>query len=70
MNGVEATQIIHLFRPELPIIATTAYAQTGDEYRFKSAGCNGYITKPIKRDKLIELIDKYIPNTLLANESC
>jgi PAS domain S-box-containing protein len=70
MNGVEATQIIHLFRPELPIIATTAYAQTGDEFRFISAGCNGYITKPIKREKLIELVDKYIPNTLLANEPC
>lgn len=70
MNGVEATQIIHLFRPELPIIATTAYAQTGDEYRFISAGCNGYITKPIKRDKLLELIEKHIPNSLFANESC
>lgn len=70
MNGMEATQIIHLFRPDLPVIATTAYAQTGDEYRFLSAGCNGYISKPIKKDKLLELIQKHIPNSLFANESC
>ncbi|HET9569880.1 MAG TPA: response regulator [Bacteroidales bacterium] len=59
MNGLEATQRIHEFRPELPIIATTAYAQTGDEHRFLAAGCNGYLSKPISKDNLIQLIQKY-----------
>lgn len=59
MNGLEATQLIHGFIPELPIIATTAYAQTSDEYRFLSAGCNGYLVKPVKRDSLLLLLKKY-----------
>jgi PAS domain S-box-containing protein len=59
MNGLEATRLIRGFRPELPIIATTAYAQTGDEQRFLDAGCNGYLAKPIKKDKLLALIQKY-----------
>ncbi len=60
MNGLEATQFIHKFRPDLPIIATTAYAQTGDENRFLSAGCNGYLAKPLKKNDLMALIQKYI----------
>lgn len=60
MNGIEATKLIRDFRPELPIIATTAYAQTGNEHRFLEAGCNDYISKPIKKEKLLSLIRKYV----------
>ncbi|MFA5419995.1 MAG: response regulator, partial [Bacteroidales bacterium] len=59
MNGLEATKVIHEIRPELPIIAMTAYAQTDDEYRFMAAGCNGYLAKPIKKDKLISLLQTF-----------
>jgi len=60
MNGIEATKLIHEFRPDLPIIATTAYAQTGDENRFMAAGCNGYLAKPIKRADLLSIMKKFI----------
>lgn len=60
MHGDEATKQIRTFRPDLPIIATTAYAQTGDEQRFLKAGCNDYIAKPIIKEKLLALIRKYI----------
>ena len=60
MNGLEATKLIHKFNPELPIIATTAYAQTGSENKFLAAGCNGYLAKPIKKDDLLKMIEKYI----------
>ncbi len=59
MNGIEATQLIHEFWPELPIIATTAYAQTGDEHRFLAAGCNGYLAKPVKKESLEALLNNY-----------
>ncbi len=59
MNGIEATQLIHKFRPELPIIATTAYAQTGDEHRFLAAGCDGYLPKPARKADLLALLQKY-----------
>ena len=56
MNGIEATRLIREFRPEIPIIATTAYVQTGDEQRFREAGCNGYLAKPIEPEELINRI--------------
>lgn len=59
MNGLEATKLIRDIRPDLPIIATTAYAQTGDEERFLSEGCNDYLSKPIRKEKLMEIIRKY-----------
>ncbi len=62
MNGLEATRIIREFRPDLPIIAITAYVQTGDKQRFIEAGFNDYLSKPIKREKLYSLIQKYDGN--------
>jgi CheY-like chemotaxis protein len=65
MNGLEATRLIREFRPNLPIIATTAYALTGDENRMLSAGCNAYLSKPIRPEALTalmqELVGKRIP---------
>lgn len=60
MNGLEATKLIREFRSDLPIIVTTAYAQTGDEPRFLAAGCNGYLAKPIRKEKLFKLLEKYL----------
>jgi PAS domain S-box-containing protein len=60
MNGLEATKLIREFRPDLPIIATTAYAQTGDEQRFLAAGCDGYLSKPIGKEKLLTQLKKYL----------
>ncbi|MDZ7777041.1 MAG: response regulator [Bacteroidales bacterium] len=59
MDGMEATKHIREFRPELPIIATTAHAQTGDEQRFLAAGLDGYLPKPIRKEHLITLLKKY-----------
>lgn len=32
---------------DLPVVAFTAYAMQGDEARFRAAGCDGYLSKPI-----------------------
>jgi two-component system, cell cycle response regulator DivK len=54
MNGFEATQKIKSINPEVPVIAITAYAMLGDEKRILVAGCNGYLSKPISRERLPE----------------
>ncbi len=59
LNGYEATQKIRDFNKDVIIIAQTAYALTGDRDKAIKAGCNDYISKPIKKNKLIELIEKY-----------
>lgn len=60
MDGYDATSEIRNFKKELPIIAQTAYAQQTDKDKCLECGCNEFITKPIDRDELIELINKYI----------
>lgn len=60
MNGLEATTAIKVFRSELPIIAQTAYAMEADREKTFQAGCDDYISKPIRRKVLLELLDKYI----------
>ena len=60
MNGYEATSEIKKIRPELPIIAQTAFAIAGDKEKALSIGCDDYISKPIKKDKLMGLIMKYL----------
>jgi len=61
MNGVEATREIKKLKPNIPIIATTAFAIPGDREIFLQAGCDDYIPKPIRAGELIDMIIRYLP---------
>jgi len=41
---------------QLPVVAMTSYALSGDEVRFIEAGCTGYIEKPIEPDTVMAQI--------------
>ena len=58
MNGYEATQEIRKFNKSVFIIAETAYALVGDRQKAENAGCDNYISKPIKREKLLSIISE------------
>jgi PAS domain S-box-containing protein len=60
MNGYKATQQIRQFNKEIIIIAQTAFALSGDKEKAIEAGCNDYISKPIQKEKLIEIIYKHL----------
>ena len=59
MDGYEATNQIRQFNTNVIIIAQTAYALMGDREMAIAAGCNDYISKPIKKEILLELMQKY-----------
>jgi len=59
MDGLEATRIIKGNRPELPIIAVTAYAMSGDETNILESGCDDYVSKPISIKLLMEKMKKF-----------
>jgi CheY-like chemotaxis protein len=54
MDGYAVTRQIRKFKPELKIVAQTAYADTDDKEKAFSAGCNDYLSKPVKRDVLLK----------------
>jgi len=60
MDGLEATTKIRKLDQDIPIIAQTAFAMENDEKMSLQAGCDDYISKPIRKLKLIKLINKYL----------
>jgi len=60
MTGFEAIEQIQPMRPNLPIIAQTAYSSSEDRAKIEEAGFTDYITKPLDRERLFELLTKYL----------
>ncbi|NOZ35826.1 MAG: PAS domain S-box protein [Chlorobi bacterium] len=59
IDGYEATKQIKKFRPNLPIIAQTAYSTPEEKAKALSAGCDDFISKPISKEIFSKIINKY-----------
>ncbi len=59
MNGLEATSLIREFNQTTPIIALTANAFDSDRENALAAGCNHFMTKPVKKRELVDLLFRY-----------
>ena len=63
MDGFTATQQIRLLGAEmtkLPIVALTAHAQQSDREKCLAAGMSDYLSKPIKNQELVTILDKWL----------
>ncbi len=64
MDGLEATRQIRRLEAErgqhLPIVAMTAHVKIGDEERCLEAGMDGYLSKPIRREQLLDAIQEIV----------
>lgn len=59
MDGNEAMKEIKKLRPSLPIIALSAFAMESDKERALALGFDAYLTKPLNRKLLFQLIEKF-----------
>jgi two-component system sensor histidine kinase/response regulator len=73
MDGYDATAEIRRREAScgshLSIVAMTARAMTGDRERCLVAGMDGYLSKPVKREELVEVLGKFLTQTVPAAES-
>jgi two-component system, cell cycle response regulator DivK len=69
IDGMEATNRLKSDESvkHIPIIALTANAMPGDRERFIEAGCDGYMSKPLSRGDLLEMVAEYFAKITLAN---
>jgi len=60
INGYEVTKLIKAYNQNVPVIAQTAYALSGEKEHSLTEGCDDYIAKPFKKETLIEVLSKYL----------
>jgi two-component system cell cycle response regulator DivK len=62
MDGLNAMTILKEDETmrHTPIVAVTAHAMKGDEEKLRSAGCDGYMTKPIDTREFLKKVTEYL----------
>lgn len=63
MNGIEATIEIRKLNQKISIIALTAYAMAEDKEKAEEVGCNDFLSKPIKKELLLDTINYHLKQT-------
>ena len=66
IDGYEATRRVraHPALRQVPIIAVTSYALSGDDVKAKEAGCTDYVPKPFSPRALLAKIREYLPQAV------
>ncbi len=59
-DGYTATREIKAINQDVPIIAQTAHVMSGEKEKCMEAGCNDYLSKPIRLNVLMETLSKYL----------
>ena len=67
MDGYTAARKLREHGYTRPIIALTAHAMTDDVIKCVEAGCDDYASKPVNRQKLLELVDRYAQKVAQAD---
>src|SRR5258706_119394 len=71
IDGMEATSRLKS-SPDLshiPVVALTANAMRGDREKIMAAGCDEYLQKPIDNAKLIDIVQRFLPEASKSAEN-
>lgn len=62
MDGLEVTQLLRANGCKVPIVAVTGLATNADRERCFKAGCDAFLTKPVRKTEFIECLEKLVEN--------
>lgn len=60
MNGYEATREIRKTNKQIPIVAVTAYAFSGEKEKALEAECNAFVHKPFRKEEILKVISELV----------
>lgn len=69
MDGYTAARTLREQGIQIPIVAVTAHAMTGDREKCLGAGCDDYISKPFTRENLIAVVSEHLLRAQAAGTS-
>lgn len=61
MDGIEATRIVRQRGDQTPLYALTANVFDKDRKRFEEAGCTGFLSKPVVKKELSDVVSRHLP---------
>jgi hypothetical protein len=64
MDGTYATKLIKAIRPELPVVAQTAYLHNNIQTNYEEHGFSAFLAKPYSQEQLIDVVKSLIHNKL------
>lgn len=59
LNGYEATKIIKKYNKNIPVVIQTAYAMPDEKKKGFDAGCDEYLEKPIRQQRLLDTLTRF-----------
>lgn len=60
IDGYEATRLLRSQNPDLPILAQSAFALSGEAQKAREAGCNDFIPKPVRKETLLQRVAGFL----------
>lgn len=66
LPGIDGIEVVSRVKADpnlqaIPVIALTASAMSGDRERFLEAGCDDYLSKPVRAQELIQMVEAHYP---------
>jgi len=68
MDGLEATATLRDIGDNTPVVALTATAMKEDRLRCQQAGCDGFLAKPIDRQRFYTVLNEYLPEASTSGD--
>ena len=69
LNGLDATRMLRDYGYSRPIVALTANVSSQDRQNCTEAGCDGFLTKPVDRNRFVQVVASYLSESTAPDDT-